>query len=213
MSTSSAIERLLTQVARDTDSLIQQKETKTAEIKDQKLEKSEMTSTIISLLNDGDTSPTYGPFTLFQGCCKVPSPAKSKSGVKLPNLQLNRTSLVEPPKKIEQLKDLSGEKLILKKSTVLSSRELKRKNKRLRSEIRKKFNEGRFTYKIGFVTETSDLMHSDDILRAAKFSGKGSRLSVLEGKDLKIDSTFRFNNSNESSIITRPEKISLQVHI
>ena len=210
VSTSSTIERLLTQVARDTDSLIQQKETKIAEIKDQKLEKSEMTSTIISLLNDGDTSPTYGPFTLFQGCCKVPSPAKSKSGVKLPNLQLNRTSLVEPPKKIEQLKNLSGEKLILKKSTVLSSRELKRKNKRLRSEIRKKFNEGRFTYKIGFVTENSDLMHSNDMLRAATFSGKGSRLSVLEGKDLKIDSTFGFNNSNESSIITRPEKISLQ---
>ena len=210
VSTSSTIERLLTQVARDTDSLIQQKETKIAEIKDQKLEKSEMTSTIISLLNDGDTSPTYGPFTLFQGCCKVPSPAKSKSGVKLPNLQLNRTSLVEPPKKIEQLKNLSGEKLILKKSTVLSSRELKRKNKRLRSEIRKKFNEGRFTYKIGFVTENSDLMHSNDMLRAATFSGKGSRLSVLEEKDLKIDSTFGFNNSNESSIITRPEKISLQ---
>lgn len=210
VSTSSTIERLLTQVARDTDSLIQQKETKIAEIKDQKLEKSEMTSTIISLLNDGDTSPTYGPFTLFQDCCKVPSPAKSKSGVKLPNLQLNRTSLVEPPKKIEQLKNLSGEKLILKKSTVLSSRELKRKNKRLRSEIRKKFNEGRFTYKIGFVTENSDLMHSNDMLRAATFSGKGSRLSVLEGKDLKIDSTFGFNNSNESSIITRPEKISLQ---
>ena len=209
VSKASTIECLLTQVARDTDYLIQQKDTKMAKIKNCNLEKIETTSTVISLLNVGKTSPTYGPFALFQGCRKVPSPAKSISGVKLPNLQLNRTSLVEPPKKIDQLKNLSGEKLILRKSTVLSSRELKRKNKRLRSEIRKKFNEGRFVYKIGYVTENSDLMHSDDISRASKFSGKGSRLASLEGKDLKIDSTFRFHNSNKGSIFARPKKKSL----
>lgn len=208
VSRGSAIECLLTQAAWDPDSLIQQKEIKMAKI-NRNLEKTEATSTVISLLNVGKTSRTHGPFTLFQGCRKVPSPAKSISGVNFTNLQLNRTFLVEPPKKIDQLKNLSGEKLILRKSTVLSSRELKRKNKRLRSEIRKKFNEGRFIYKIGYVTENGNLMHSDDISRAGMLTGTRSRLAALEGKDLKRDSTFRFNNRNKRSIFTT-EKKSLQ---
>ncbi|XP_065650197.1 rho GTPase-activating protein 20 isoform X5 [Hydra vulgaris] len=111
------------------------------------------------------------------------------------SLQLKKTCLTQPPKKIDQLTNCS----LIKESQnkIITARELRRTNRRLKKEIRNAFNDGNFIYKYSDGHKSSEDLNS---YNSSNWKSENDKFNPYEYND----NNNRITNSH-TSLLTQDE--------
>ncbi|XP_057308377.1 rho GTPase-activating protein 20-like isoform X2 [Hydractinia symbiolongicarpus] len=145
------------------------------------------------------TSPKFNsPFSLTlksEGKKNVESDVSDNRGQ---SLQLKKTLLTKAPMKLDQLRGSTSRE---DNGRVVTAREMRRTNRRLKSEIRNAFNEGKFVYKLPSRSETS--------LQGA-IPSRGLRMNInghLRGENSAVLGTQRNHLSKQTADILGASRI------